>query len=67
MTLKEAENLYDDAVQLKVTHTANSVTEAQLIKWAGQSWNEPIKVLFVHVGKTVSRIIYSRKAAKIQK
>lgn len=64
MTLKEAQKKWNDAVQLKVKHAPHSVTEEQLVKWAGQSWNDPIKPLSVRVGKTTSSIIYSRQAAK---
>ncbi|MDR0681810.1 MAG: hypothetical protein LBG15_08195 [Dysgonamonadaceae bacterium] len=64
MTLKEAQKQWNDAIQLKVTHKPYSVTAANLEKWAGQSWNDPIKPLFIQVGKTSSRIIYSRQAAK---
>nr|DAG12400.1 MAG TPA: hypothetical protein [Caudoviricetes sp.] len=63
MTLKQAQKQYDDAIQMTVKHKPNSVTAAQLEKWAQQSWNVPIKVLFTSVGKTSSRVIYSRKAA----
>ncbi|MDR2915593.1 MAG: hypothetical protein LBV74_12300 [Tannerella sp.] len=64
MTLKEAQKEWYDAISMKVSHKANSVTEEQLIKWAGQSWNIPIKPLFIKIGKTSSRIIYSKLAAK---
>lgn len=64
MTLKQARKLCEDAVELKVKHAPNSVTEEQLIKWAGHIWIDPIKALFVSIGKTTSRIIYCRQAAK---
>lgn len=66
MTLKEAQKKYDDAILMTVKHEPNSVTEEQLKKWAQQSWAVPIKVLFAKVGKTSSRVIYSREAAKIK-
>jgi hypothetical protein len=64
MTLREAQKKWDDAIQLKCTHKRDSVSEELLIKWAGQSWDDPIKLLYVKVGRTCSRIIYSRLAAK---
>jgi hypothetical protein len=67
MTLKEAQKKWDDAILLKVSHKPYSVTADDLIKWAGQSWNEPVKPLFVKAGKTSSRIIYSKKAAREEK
>lgn len=66
MTLKQAQKQFDDAVQMTVKHKLGSVTEEQLRKWAQQSWNVPIKILFIKVGKTSSRVIYSREAAKIK-
>lgn len=66
MTLKEAQKKYDDAIQMTVKHKPDSVTEEQLKKWAQQSWAVPVKVLFAKVGKTSSRVIYSREAAKIK-
>lgn len=67
MTLKEAQKKWDDAIQMKVTHKANSVSAEELTKMASGSWNVPIKVLFVKVGVTSSRLIYSRQAAKEEK
>jgi hypothetical protein len=64
MTLKEAQKKWDDAIQMTVKHKPYSVTEDQLIKWVGQSWTEPVKVLFVKDGKTSSHIIYSILAAR---
>ena len=64
MTLKEAQKQWDDAIEMKISHKPNSVTKEQLIKWAGQSWDNPIKPLFIKIGKTSSRIIYSKLAAK---
>jgi hypothetical protein len=64
MTLKEAQKKWDDAIEMKYTHTPYSITEQFLEKAAQQSWKEPVKVLFVKSGKTKSRIIYSRMAAK---
>ena len=66
MTLKEAQKKYDDAILMTVKHKSDSVPEEQLSKWAQQSWAVPIKVLFTKVGKTSSRIIYSREAARIK-
>jgi hypothetical protein len=64
MTLKEAQKKWDDAIQMKLFHKPYSVTIENIIKWAGQSWDVPIKPLFVKIGKTSSRIIYSKAAAK---
>ncbi|MDR1339395.1 MAG: hypothetical protein LBK58_05010 [Prevotellaceae bacterium] len=64
MTLEQAQEKWDDAVSLKISHKPNSVTEAQLIDWANKSCDEPVKPLFIKVGRTNSRIIYSRAAAR---
>jgi hypothetical protein len=64
MNLKQVQEKWDDATSLTVSHKPYSVTEEQLIKWASQSWDVPVKPLFVQVGKTRSRIIYSRAAAR---
>lgn len=64
MTLKEAQKEWDDAIEMRCTHKPYSVTESFLKKAVQQSWNEPVEVLFVRIGKTSSRIIYSRMAAK---
>lgn len=64
MTLKEAQKKWDDAIQMKVEHALNSVTENDLIKWASGPRKEPIRVLHIKIGKRCSQIIYSREAAK---
>jgi hypothetical protein len=63
MTLKEAQKKWDDAILMEASYKPYSVTEKDLIEWAGQSWDEPIIPLFVKAGKTSGRIIYSKKAA----
>ncbi|MEA4918132.1 hypothetical protein [Proteiniphilum sp.] len=62
MTLKQAQQKWDDAIQMKVEHAPNSVTEENLRKWAERSSPEPAKVLFIKIGKKTSQIIYSRSA-----
>lgn len=64
MTLKEAQKKWDDAIQMKVEHAPNSVTKDDLIKWSSGSYKEPIRVLYIKIGKRTSQIIYSREAAK---
>lgn len=63
MTIKQAQKQYDDAVQIKIAHEADMMTKGRLIKLAGL--DETSKILFIHVGKTVSRVISSKKAAII--
>ena len=64
MTLKEAQQKWDDAIQMKVEHAPNSVTEEDLRRWAERSSPEPAKTLFIKIGKKTSWIIYSRLAKK---
>lgn len=64
MTLKQAQQKWDDAIQMKVEHAPNSVTEGDLRRWAERSSPEPSIALFIKIGKTTSRIIYSRLAKK---
>lgn len=64
MTLKEAQKKWDDAIQMKVEHAPNSVTKDDLIKWSSATYKEPIRVLYIKIGKRCSQIIYSREAAK---
>lgn len=64
MTLKEAQQKWDDAIQMKVEHAPNSVSEENLRRWVEKSYKEPIKILFVKIGKISSRIIYSSLAEK---
>lgn len=63
MTLKQAQKQYDDAVQIKIAHESGMMTEKRLIKLA--RLDESSRILFVSVGKTISRIIFSKKAAII--
>ena len=70
MTLEQAQEQFDDALQLTLTHVPNGMTDYRLRKIAecGMSYMEgkPCevvnKVLFIKVGKTKSRVIFSRKA-----
>lgn len=63
MTIKQAQKQYDDAVEIKIAHEADMMTKGRLIKLVGL--DETSKILFIHVGKTVSRVISSKKAAII--
>jgi len=51
MTLKQAQQKWDDAIQMKVEHAPNSVSEENLKRWVERSCKEPIKILFVKIGK----------------
>ena len=62
MTLREAQKQYPDAVSWTMQHKANSVTTDMLEKWANQTYSEPVKILYVKVGKTSSRYIVSKMA-----
>lgn len=64
MTLKEAQQKWDDAIQMKVMHAPNSVTEEDLRRWAERPCPEPAKALFIKIGKKTSWIIYSELAKK---
>lgn len=59
MTLKQATTIDKNAAEMIFRHIPNSATKEQLIKWAHEFWNVPIKILYVRVGKKTSWVIYS--------
>jgi uncharacterized DUF497 family protein len=61
MTLKEAQRKWDDAIEMRCRHKPYAMSEEILIASAERN---STKVLFMLIGKTSSRIIYSRMAAK---
>jgi hypothetical protein len=64
MTLQQAQKQYDDALQMKCEHRPYCMTETQM-RLTGEGLRgkeQPSKVLFVKVGKCVSRVISSRQA-----
>lgn len=64
MTLQQAQKQYDDALQMKCEHLPYCMTTTQMTK-IGEGLtgkDNPSKVLFVSVGKYVSRVISSRQA-----
>ena len=66
MTLKQAQKLYDDSVQAKMTHADYCMTQSQLEYIGRTMWgftpDKQAKVLFTKVGKRVSVVIASREA-----
>lgn len=66
MTLKQAQKLYDDSVQAKITHADYCMTQSQLEYIGRTTWgftpDKQAKVLFTKVGKRVSVVIASREA-----
>lgn len=60
MTLKQAQAIYPDAVLMSLKHKANAFTMDELIKYASTSFCIPIKILYAKVGKTSSRVIYTK-------
>lgn len=59
MTIKQAQKRYSDAVEIKIAHEANIMTEVRLKRLA--KIDDSMEVLFIKIGKTVSRIIYLPK------
>lgn len=57
MTLKQAQKLYDDSVQVKMTHADYCMTQSQLEYIGRTMWgftpDKQAKVLFTKVGKRV--------------
>jgi len=64
MNLKEAQKIWPDAISLTLKHNPENMTEASLIRMTSQLWNDPVKPVFIKIGKTSSRIIYSKLAAQ---
>ena len=64
MNLKEAKKIWPDAISLTLKHNPNNMTESSLIKMTSQLWNDPVKPVFIKIGKASSRIIYSKLAAQ---
>lgn len=65
MTLQQAQRLYPDAIQMKLTHLPYCVSLHDLHKWAKQSaGTDEVAILYACPGKTVSRVIYSKQAFK---
>jgi len=64
MTLRQAQRQYDDALQMKCEHRPYCMTVTQMAKIGEglRGKENPSKVLFVKVGKCVSRVISSRQA-----
>jgi hypothetical protein len=61
MTLKEAQKKWEDAIEMKCMHKPYAVTTKILTASVARNG---AKVLFMSIGKTSSRIIYSQMAAK---
>jgi hypothetical protein len=61
MTLKEAQRKWSDATEMKCMHKPYVMTTEILTASAERNG---ARVLFMSIGKTSSRIIYSRMAAK---
>lgn len=61
MTLQQAQKKFDDAIEMSVTFKVNTVSEAELRKWAIAS-NTQSKVLFCEIDSTTGCCITSRKA-----
>lgn len=59
MTIKQAQKRYSDAVEIKIAHESNIMTEVRLKRLA--KIDDSMEVLFIKIGKTVSRIIYLPK------
>ena len=61
MTLKQAQKLYEDSVQAKMTHADNCMTQSQLEYIGRTIWgftpDKQAKVLFTKIGKRVSTVI----------
>ena len=67
MTLREAQKLFDDSIQTKLSHKPNSITEETLIEIGqkGMVFKEiHSKVLYFKVGVTSSVVISSKMAYK---
>jgi hypothetical protein len=64
MTLKQAQQQYDDALQMKCRHRPYCMSVGQMIKIGEglRGTENPSKVLFVNVGKCCSTVISSRQA-----
>lgn len=66
MTLKQAQKLYEDSVQAKMTHADNCMTQSQLEYIGRTIWgftpDKQAKVLFTKIGKRVSTVIASKEA-----
>ena len=63
-TLRQAQKIYDDALQMKCEHLPYCMTERRIgeIGERLRGKNEPSKVLYVKTGKRVSSVISSRQA-----
>jgi hypothetical protein len=64
MTLKEAQKKWEDATEMKCMHKPFSISTEIL---TADATRNGAKVLFMSIGKTSSRIIYSRMAAEEEK
>lgn len=66
MTLKQAQKLYGDSVQAKMTHGDYCMTTSMLEHIGTRTWgitpDKQAKVLYTKVGKRVSVVISSREA-----
>lgn len=66
MTLKQAQKLYDDSIQAKLSHAEYCMTTSQLEYTGSRMWgitpDKQAKVLYTKVGKRVSVVIASREA-----
>jgi hypothetical protein len=59
MTLDQALEKWPDAIQMKIKHQPYWMTKEQLIAVAEKNSS---KAVFISIGKTSSRVIFSRKA-----
>lgn len=65
MTLKQAQKLYEDSVQAKMTHADNCMTQSQLEYIGRTIWgftpDKQAKVLFTKIGKKSIYVIASKE------